>query len=70
MHREPLHDADERRLLRWHRIMLASGVIPLMIVGIGDLHGTAAIPFILAGTTGLALSVKQLWPPPPDNHRS
>ena len=64
MHQESMSTAEDRHLLRWQRIMLASGIVPLMIVGLGDLHGTAALPFILAGTTGLAISVKQLWPPP------
>lgn len=56
-------DAEERHLLRWERIMLASGVIPLMVVGLGDLHGWAAAPFILAGTTGFAISTRQVWRP-------
>lgn len=31
-------DADEHQL-RWQQIMLASTTIPLLIVGLGDLHG-------------------------------
>lgn len=66
--RDPLITADERHLLRWHRIMLAFGIVPLLIVGPGDLRDSAALPFILASTIGLAISVKQLWPPSADKH--
>ena len=55
-------DAEEH-LLRWQLILMAGGVIPLMIVGLGDLHGWAAAPFLLAGTTGFAISTWQLWGP-------
>ncbi|MCB1003993.1 MAG: hypothetical protein KDB35_07375 [Acidimicrobiales bacterium] len=34
-----------------------------MIVGIGDLHGWAASPFLLAGTSGAIVSTWQLWGP-------
>lgn len=59
---EESFDAEEQ-LLRWQLIMMASGVIPLMIVGLGDLHGWAAAPFLLAGITGFAISTRQLWRP-------
>ena len=62
MHQESMSTAEDRHLLPWQRIMLASGVVPLMIVGLSDLHGAAALPFIVAGTTGLAIGVKQLCP--------
>lgn len=63
MYDESSDAVEWQHLLRWQRITLASGVIPLMIVGLGDLHGWAAAPFLLAGTTGFAVSAWQLWGP-------
>lgn len=70
MHRDPLITADERHLLRWHRIMLASGIVPLMIVGLGDLRDAAALPFILAGTIGLSGAARGRPPPSRPRARS
>lgn len=63
MYDESTIAAEDRYLMRWFRITLASGTIPLMIVGIGDLRGWAAAPFLLAGTTGVIISTWQLWGP-------